>query len=51
MIRWPDNGEFTGSFLNGKKNGKGKMTFATGDKYTGEFFENEISGEGEYVFF
>jgi len=34
--------------LNGKKSGKGTLTFADGSYYTGDFLDNEITGFGEY---
>ncbi|TNV74185.1 hypothetical protein FGO68_gene16424 [Halteria grandinella] len=49
--RWPDGTEYTGSFQNGKKNGRGKMTFCEPvtrelQSYEGDFVENQIQGFG-----
>lgn len=32
----------------GKKHGKGKLNFADGSYYNGEFSDNEIHGKGSY---
>lgn len=39
---------YKGSYANGKKSGKGILTFGDGSYYTGEFKDNEITGYGEY---
>ena len=36
-------------YFEGKKNGRGKLTFADGSIYEGDFQMNEISGEGTYL--
>ena len=35
-------------FLNGLKHGNGLILYANGDKYEGDFSNDEIDGEGEY---
>lgn len=35
-------------YVNGKKNGHGKFTWADGNIYNGEFRNNVIEGYGEY---
>ena len=40
--------EIKGQYENGKKHGKGTLTFADKSYYKGEFAENEITGYGEY---
>ena len=46
----PTLGEYQGDFVNGKKSGKGKYTFANGDIYDGEWVEDKMSGQGIYTF-
>lgn len=36
--------------IGGRRTGKGIYIFSNGDRYEGEFFENEFSGEGIYYF-
>ena len=36
--------------INGKKEGKGRITYRNGDKYEGEFKNNLKDGEGKYIF-
>jgi hypothetical protein len=40
---------FKGDYKNGKKCGKGKIKFADGSFYEGEFLQNNIQGTGKYV--
>ena len=35
--RWADGMEYSGEWLNGKKHGQGKLTYANGHRYEGEF--------------
>jgi hypothetical protein len=35
--KWPDVAIYEGAYSNGKKNGRGKLTFADGSLYDGEF--------------
>ena len=42
--------EYRGEFRAGRKHGKGVKTWANGDRYEGEFFEDRIEGFGVYVF-
>ena len=46
MEVWPDGARYEGKYKDGKKEGKGKLTFADGSYYEGEFMQNEISGMG-----
>jgi hypothetical protein len=32
----------------GKRQGKGELQYATGDRYVGEFFEDALDGEGVF---
>lgn len=41
---------YTGNFLNGQLNGKGKITFTDGSTYDGNFQENQIRGKGTFTF-
>jgi hypothetical protein len=43
---WPDGAKYEGKYKEGKKDGKGKLTFADGSYYEGEFSTNEICGFG-----
>jgi hypothetical protein len=46
-----ENGTYVGKMdIRGKRCGKGIYTFSNGDRYEGEFSENEFSGEGIYYF-
>jgi hypothetical protein len=42
--------EYRGEFRAGRKHGKGVKTWANGDRYEGEFFEDRLEGFGVYVF-
>jgi len=42
--------EYTGEFKAGRKHGKGVKTWANGDRYEGDFFEERIEGFGTYTF-
>ena len=46
MESWPDGAKYEGQYGDGKKHGRGKLTFADGSYYDGEFEDNEISGKG-----
>ncbi len=46
---WPDGTVHEGFYINGKKNGKGKITFSDKAWYEGEFLDNSIHGNGFYV--
>ena len=48
MESWPDGARYDGIYVDGKKEGKGRLTFADGSYYEGEFHTNEISGFGNY---
>jgi hypothetical protein len=34
---WPDGARYEGKYIEGKKEGEGKLTFADGSYYEGEF--------------
>ncbi|CAF4150246.1 unnamed protein product [Adineta steineri] len=40
---------YEGEMKDGKKHGKGQMEYANGDKYTGIYVENNITGQGVYI--
>ena len=42
--------EYHGNFVDGQRSGKGNMIFTNGDTYTGEFFQDKITGKGDYKF-
>jgi hypothetical protein len=46
MESWPDGAKYEGQYIDGKKHGRGRLTFADGSAYEGEFLQNEISGQG-----
>ena len=48
MESWPDGAKYEGNYLDGKKEGQGKLTFADGSFYQGELRQNEICGMGRY---
>lgn len=41
-----NNSEYTGSFKNGKRHGRGKLVFQDGKVYEGQFADDKISGIG-----
>ena len=41
---------YEGTFLNGRKHGRGRLQFANGDVYEGDFKNGLIDGTGEYQF-
>ena len=40
---------YTGTTIQGKMNGQGKMTFENGDTYEGEFVDGYFQGQGTYT--
>jgi hypothetical protein len=40
---------YSGSLINGKFTGDGKLAFENGDIYTGGFFEGRFNGRGNYI--
>lgn len=40
---------YEGSFINGKKSGNGVMKYIDGSMYEGQFYNNEVQGEGTYT--
>lgn len=42
------NGTYDGEMLNGKRHGKGRMTYANGDWYDGNWQNDNMSGIGEF---
>ena len=49
VVQGPDGAVYEGEYYEGKKNGRGKLTFADGSVYQGEIQLNEIQGEGVYI--
>jgi len=41
---------YTGDYWNGKKQGVGKMTFPNGDIFHGQWKDNQMNGEGTYIY-
>lgn len=44
MEVWPDGAKYDGEYRDGVKAGNGKLEFADGSWYEGEFAGNEIEG-------
>ena len=42
---------FEGMFKNGQMNGFGRMFYANGDVYMGEFKDHKLHGKGEYLYY
>ena len=38
--------EYVGDIINGKRTGKGTLTYINGDKYVGDFVDGEFHGKG-----
>jgi hypothetical protein len=41
---------FLGNFKDNRRQGKGEMTYANGDKYMGDWVEGNRTGAGVYIF-
>jgi len=41
---------YVGNFVDGRKHGKGQMTFPSGDVYTGDWLKGKRTGKGLYLF-
>jgi hypothetical protein len=41
---------YVGEFIEGRRHGKGQMTFPNGDKYTGDWVDGKRTGHGLYLF-
>ncbi|CAF3914182.1 unnamed protein product [Adineta steineri] len=46
--RWGNR--YEGEMKDGKKHGKGHMDFANGDRFTGDYIEDSITGQGVYIY-
>lgn len=46
VMTWKDGSRYVGSFVKGKRQGHGKLTFAKGFTYEGAFFGNKYEGIG-----
>lgn len=49
-IRYDDGRVYVGHVVNGKRHGKGKQTWPSGDTYEGDFTNNIIHGKGKYTY-
>ena len=49
-IKQYDNGRYEGEMVDGKREGKGKFYFITGDYYEGDFKNNCKEGKGKYIY-
>lgn len=43
------DGEYSGTWRNGKRDGRGTFVFANGDSYSGDFSNDRMTGSGTYV--
>ena len=50
-ICYPDGGQYTGDFKDGKRNGSGTMIFSNYDRYEGAWENDKMEGKGEYLFY
>ncbi len=41
---------FLGNFKDNRRQGKGEMTYANGDKYMGDWVEDNWTGQSVYIF-
>lgn len=48
--RYAANSKYTGQFLNGLREGNGKITLTNGNAYDGQFSRNRMQGEGTMVY-
>ncbi|MGB7196525.1 MAG: C13 family peptidase [Collimonas pratensis] len=46
----PDGGQYYGPLVDGKLQGKGKISWANGETYEGGFDKGLLSGKGKYIF-
>lgn len=49
-IRYADGSVYTGEVVNGKRHGKGRLTWPSGDTYEGDFTNDIIHGKGKYTY-
>ena len=45
-----ERARYEGEYVNGKRHGNGRMVFPNGDIYHGQWTENQMHGEGTYVY-
>jgi hypothetical protein len=46
---WTDGSQYTGNYVNSKKQGRGQYIWPDGNKYIGEWKDNTIDGQGLYI--
>ena len=44
-----DKGTYTGDLKSGKRHGKGKMVYDSGNTYEGDFKDDKFDGKGVYT--
>jgi len=49
-LRWPGGDVYKGEFKEGRRAGKGVMTFSNGDSYNGEWRNDVLYGHGTLKF-
>jgi len=47
-MEWGDGSNYQGTFVNGKMEGKGIMTYANGDTFDGQWKNNLQHGQGTF---
>lgn len=48
-FQWQDGRKYTGEWLNGRKNGQGKMLWVSGDSYSGLWESDMFEGHGIHI--
>lgn len=49
IIKVYDDGVYEGNLVDGKRTGKGKYTWPSGNVYEGDFVDGERTGKGKYT--
>lgn len=47
-LSFPDSSFYQGTIVDGKPNGKGILTWVSGDEYQGDFYDGVIAGNGKF---
>jgi hypothetical protein len=49
IYTWANGDRYDGQFKDGKKHGTGRINFTNGEKYTGNWIEDERTGRGVFT--
>ncbi len=49
QVKTYDNGRYEGELKNGKLHGKGTYYYNSGNKYTGDWVDDQITGQGIFT--